>query len=128
MATAKKTTTKKAAKKADYPLKSQAGDAAVYSPAGSMTPAQQAAFPGADLVFAVTFPVNNATGPVISTLAGPGLRPVITDLTRGGGLVGPIQLLPKAGELLQILYPDGTVSSCVSRPRWMWFGLSVTQL
>lgn len=143
MATAKKATAKKTAAKKrtarktagkSYPAKSPrrrrgapGSIAPIYSPAGSMTPAQQAAFPGTDLVFAVQLPVDNTTGPVISALVGPNLRPVLVDLTRGASS-GPIQLLPKAGEFLQIMYPDNTVSGCVNRPRWMWFGVPVTQL
>ena len=144
MATAKKTTAKKApAKKAakktssSYPAKGKggkgmpAGTAAVYTPIGAMSAAAQAAFPNAGLVFTIGIPDDNSSGPVISAFAAPGLKPLRTDLTGrseiAAGNAMAIQLLPGPGEALQIVSADASVSYCISRPRWIWITLPVTQ-
>jgi hypothetical protein len=143
-ATAKKAPAKKAAKKvtakkttSSYSRKGNggkdmpAGTAAVYSPIGAMSAAAQAAFPSAGLVFTLDIPADNSSGPVISAFAAPGLRPVRTDLTGrseiAAGNAMAIQLLPKPGEVLQIVSADGTTTYCISRPRWIWITLPVTQ-
>lgn len=125
---AKKTAAKKTTPKSGMPH----ATAPIYNPIGSMTPAQIAAFPTADFVIVVQAPADNTTGPIFSTLAGAALKPIRTNLAGktevAANSSAAVQLMPKAGELLQVMYPDGTTSICYSRPRWVWVGLPVTQL